>query len=179
MLNVCFIHDHFQMFRLLSCKVKEDRANMLLDDDVEMDQCPMAESLQEQLREFCAILVENLGSKSDEDQNSNSKRAAITGELEEEGSSWVDSLAHLVVSGRYFIIYLLLYIHISSVPPPPVVDDQSIYKKGTENFKKMIINTLKRWANESEIESNELVRGIFHLLLRQYAGVKGIFLQPA
>lgn len=31
---------------------------------------------------------------------------------------------------------------------------------------------LKRWANETAFESQELVRAIFQLLLRQYAGVK-------
>ena len=44
--------------------------------------------------------------------------------------------------------------------------------RGTENFRQLIIGMLKRWANESEIESNELIRAIFALLLRQYAGVK-------
>lgn len=38
----------------------------------------------------------------------------------------------------------------------------------------MIIRCLQQWANESQIESNELVRGIFNLLLRQYAGVKEV-----
>jgi hypothetical protein len=32
--------------------------------------------------------------------------------------------------------------------------------------------TLKRWAGETEMESNQLVRSIFALLLRQYAGVR-------
>lgn len=36
----------------------------------------------------------------------------------------------------------------------------------------MIIQTLKRWASESNIESNELIRRMFTLLLRQYTGVK-------
>lgn len=36
----------------------------------------------------------------------------------------------------------------------------------------MIVETLKRWAGESEIESNELIRKMFKLLLRQYTGVK-------
>ena len=36
----------------------------------------------------------------------------------------------------------------------------------------MIVETLKRWACEAEIESNELIRRMFKLLLRQYTGVK-------
>lgn len=38
----------------------------------------------------------------------------------------------------------------------------------------MIIHCLQKWANESHINSNELVCGIFKLLLRQYSGVKEV-----
>uniref|UniRef100_A0A915DIR8 B30.2/SPRY domain-containing protein n=1 Tax=Ditylenchus dipsaci TaxID=166011 RepID=A0A915DIR8_9BILA len=146
-----------QMFRLLSCKIKEDKTSMLLDDDVEIDQCPMSESLQDHLRDFCTTLVEKLGCRKGVEDSSNpleTKKVTIN-ELDEE-RSWVDSLAHLVVS----------------VPPPPVIDDFSVYRRGTENFRQMIVSTLRRWANETEIESNELVRGIFDLMLRQYAGIR-------
>lgn len=109
------------------------------------------------------MLVEKIGCNNDMVESSNQMEikgkqggAMAIRDLEEEPTSWVDSLAHLVVS----------------VPPPPVVDDGSTRRRGTENFKQMIVKTLRRWANESEIESNQLVRGIFNLMLRQYAGVK-------
>lgn len=38
-----------QMFRLLQCKTKEEKED-LLDDEVETDQCPMADTLQQNLR---------------------------------------------------------------------------------------------------------------------------------
>lgn len=38
----------------------------------------------------------------------------------------------------------------------------------------MIVLTLTKWANETHIESNELIRAIFNLLLRQYAGIKEV-----
>uniref|UniRef100_A0A915J8I0 Ryanodine receptor junctional solenoid domain-containing protein n=1 Tax=Romanomermis culicivorax TaxID=13658 RepID=A0A915J8I0_ROMCU len=41
-------------------------------------------------------------------------------------------------------------------------------------FRKMIISSLARWARESFIESTELVRSLFALLLRQYNGVSEI-----
>ncbi|VDN45321.1 unnamed protein product, partial [Gongylonema pulchrum] len=40
-----------QMFRLLKCKVVQDSSvGLILDDDVEYDNCPMDDTLQEQLR---------------------------------------------------------------------------------------------------------------------------------
>lgn len=143
-----------QMFRLLNCKIKET-GPMMLDDDVEYDQCPMSETLQDQLRDFCAMLVERIGNKKEDEINAN---AIATNELIEidEERSWVDNLAYLVVS----------------VPPAPAKIDTDSARHGTENFRQMIIDTLKRWAGESEIESNELIRKMFKLLLRQYSGVK-------
>lgn len=157
------------MFRLLSCKVKEDRANILMDEEVEDDQCPTSDALQEQLRDFCVLLVEKLLGKKEDDVLDTSLNAIK--ELEEE-KSWVDNLAQFVIS----------------VPPTPKDADYSINRNGTENFRlkllklkyynffrKMIISTLSKWANDSQIESNELIRSIFKLLLRQYAGVKEVF----
>ncbi|KHJ88239.1 hypothetical protein OESDEN_11971 [Oesophagostomum dentatum] len=102
-----------QMFRLLKCKVKEEEAT-ILDDDVEYDQCPMAENLQQQLRDFCALLVEKIGN---EDEVNDEERQDL---IETEDGSWVDSLARLVVA----------------VPPPPPPDEKVlITKKGTRNFR--------------------------------------------
>jgi hypothetical protein len=142
-----------QMFRLLNCKVKET-GPLMLDDDVEYDQCPMSESLQEQLRDFCSMLVERIGNKKDDEIETPNAKAELI-EIDDE-RSWVDSLAYLMVS----------------VPPAPAKIDTSSARHGTENFKQMIVDTLRRWAGESEIESNDLIRKIFKLLLRQYTGVK-------
>lgn len=38
-------------------------------------------------------------------------------------------------------------------------------------FREMIVHNLTKWAKESTIESTELVRSIFALLLRQYRGI--------
>lgn len=115
----------------------------------------MTETLQDQLRDFCSLLVESIGNKKEDEAE---QSAIATNELIEmdEERSWVDNLAYLVVS----------------VPPaPPKVDIDSA-RHGTNNFRQMIVDTLKRWAGESEIESNELIRKMFRLLLRQYTGVK-------
>ena len=161
-----------QMFRLLNCKTRE-LGRLMLDEDVEFDQCPLSETLQEQLREYCTILVERIGctqsgdggdggggsgSGGDGDSlSSATKRLALTsGGGDEEAQSWVDQLAHMVIK----------------VPPAPTAIDTSTLRRGTQNFKRMVVETLKRWASESEIESNELIRKMFKLLLRQYTGVK-------
>ncbi|GMS80971.1 hypothetical protein PENTCL1PPCAC_3146, partial [Pristionchus entomophagus] len=137
-----------QMFRLLQCKKKEEKET-LLDDDVEYDACPMHETLQENLRDFCKLLTQRIGCKDAEEE----EEEAVM-ELED-GSSWVDKLARLFVK-----------------VPPPIVEDDSLFAKGTENFRKMIIETLRKWATESFIESNDLIRKMFRLLLRQYSGVR-------
>ncbi|KAE9549703.1 hypothetical protein FO519_007091 [Halicephalobus sp. NKZ332] len=139
-----------QMFRLLNCKNKEEHSNDLLDEEVEYDQCPMSDNLQDQLRDFCSILVEKIGNQQEEEE----KTMEIV-DMEEE-NSWVDKLAHLVVS----------------VPPAPEKGELNYNHRGTENFNHMIIKTLTKWAGETEIESNELIRKMFKLLLRQYTGVK-------
>uniref|UniRef100_A0A914Z1U8 RIH domain-containing protein n=1 Tax=Panagrolaimus superbus TaxID=310955 RepID=A0A914Z1U8_9BILA len=146
-----------QMFRLLNCKTKEDRTNMLMDDDVEYDQCPMSESLQDQLRDYCGIIVEKLGCQSEPTAvDKVLPFDSLIGIDPEEEPSWVDNFARLVIS----------------MPPEPKKLDLSYNKKGTENFRVMIVQTLRRWACESMIQSNELIRKMFKLLLRQYTGVK-------
>ncbi|KAJ1347271.1 hypothetical protein KIN20_002292 [Parelaphostrongylus tenuis] len=139
-----------QMFRLLKCKVKEEKEDFL-EDEVEYDQCPMAENLQEQLRDYCALLVAKVGNERDyyDEESENLIKA-------EEGS-WVDALARLVVA----------------VPPPPSPNDKELnMRKGTRNFRDMIVNMLREWALGDFIESNELIRKMFNLLLRQYSGVR-------
>lgn len=107
------------MFRLLSCKIKEERANILLDEEVEDNQCPTSDTLQEQLRDFCAILVEKLMGKKESIEVDTPLNAIK--ELEEE-RSWVDHLAQ-------FMIY---------VPPTPTCTDYSMSRNGTENFRLII-----------------------------------------
>ncbi|VDN03294.1 unnamed protein product [Thelazia callipaeda] len=144
-----------QMFRLLKCKaVSDDSVGIILDDEVETDQCPMNENLQEQLREFCALLVRKIGCVKNEEENNKLAELIIM----EESSSWVDQLAQLVIH----------------VPPPPISDIDIVSQNGTDNFRQMICTMLKTWATSTTIESNDLIRKMFSLLLRQYTGVAEI-----
>lgn len=137
-----------------------DEASGFVQDSDEMeldqDQCPTSEHLQDQLRDFCAAVVTKLGIVASEKKPVAGGR--ISSEGEEEEWNWVDALAHLIIS----------------VPPAPKRYDDSLERRGSDNFRQMIVSTLKRWADEAEIESAELVRGMFHLLLRQYSGIKEV-----
>ncbi|CAD6199567.1 unnamed protein product [Caenorhabditis auriculariae] len=139
-----------QMFRLLMCKVKDERDPSFLEEDADIDQCPMNDSLQQQLRDFCDLLVAKIGNASAE---ASDDQLAL---IESEEGSWVDSLARIVVK----------------VPPPIQEEDVDVQRKGTENFRMMIVTMLRDWAQNAFIESNDLIRSMFELLLRQYSGVR-------
>ncbi|EJW81198.1 hypothetical protein WUBG_07893 [Wuchereria bancrofti] len=135
----------------MKCKaVPDDSIGIMLDDETEYDQCPMNETLQQQLREFCSLLVGRVGCAKNEERNKLSELVIL-----EEANSWVDQLAQLVIR----------------VPPPFTGEDKSMSHNGTESFRYMICTMLKSWATSSVIESNELIRKMFSLLLRQYTGV--------
>ncbi|VDM52160.1 unnamed protein product [Angiostrongylus costaricensis] len=102
-------------------------------------------------RDFCAMLVAKVGNEGDYDDEESQNL------IKAEEGSWVDALARLVVA----------------VPPPPPSNDKELnMKKGTRNFRDMIVNMLREWALGDFIESNELIRKMFNLLLRQYSGVR-------
>ncbi|CAI5451931.1 unnamed protein product [Caenorhabditis angaria] len=140
-----------QMFRLLMCKVKEERDPTMSEEDADVDQCPMADSLQQQLRDFCELLVGKIGNRREEDLEELSL-------IDTEEASWVDSLARIVVK----------------VPPPVEEEELEKQRKGTANFREMIVSMLRDWAQANFIESNDLIRSMFKLLLRQYSGVREI-----
>ena len=60
------------------------------------------------------------------------------------------------------------------VPPAPLAADDKANRRGLEAFRQMIIKNLAKWARENIIESQELVREMFALLLRQYNGVREV-----
>uniref|UniRef100_A0A8R1HP75 Ryanodine receptor n=2 Tax=Caenorhabditis japonica TaxID=281687 RepID=A0A8R1HP75_CAEJA len=141
-----------QMFRLLMCKVKEEKDPDFMEEDADVDQCPMAETLQQQLRDFCNLLVGKIGNAK---EDASEEQLAL---IESEEASWVDSFARLVVK----------------VPPPLEQEDGEMQRKGTQNFREMIVNMLRDWAQAEFIESKDLIRSMFKLLLRQYSGIREI-----
>ncbi|ULT90420.1 hypothetical protein L3Y34_008632 [Caenorhabditis briggsae] len=141
-----------QMFRLLMCKVKEERDPEFMEEDADVDQCPMAESLQQQLRDFCELLVGKIGNAK---EGESEDQLAL---IESEEGSWVDSFARIVVK----------------VPPPLEEEGMEMQKKGTQNFREIIVTMLREWAQADFIESKDLIRSMFKLLLRQYSGIREI-----
>lgn len=139
-----------QMYRLLQCKQKEEKED-LLEDEVENDQCPMADHLQQNLRDFCELLVQRIGNKGATEEEL--EQLAL---IETDDGSWVDTVARLLVK----------------VPPPLPSEEYAVQKKGTECFRSMIVFTLREWSQSDFIESQDLIRKMFHLLLRQYSGVR-------
>ncbi|PIC27807.1 hypothetical protein B9Z55_019948 [Caenorhabditis nigoni] len=141
-----------QMFRLLMCKVKEERDPEFMEEDADVDQCPMAESLQQQLRDFCELLVGKIGNAK---EGESEDQLAL---IESEEGSWVDSFARIVVK----------------VPPPLEEEGMEMQKKGTQNFREIIVTMLREWAQADFIENKDLIRSMFKLLLRQYSGIREI-----
>ena len=47
-------------------------------------------------------------------------------------------------------------------------EEEARIKTSEEKFRKVLVETIIRWGSESEIESTDLVREMFSLLLRQY-----------
>uniref|UniRef100_A0A0N5AR96 Ryanodine receptor n=1 Tax=Syphacia muris TaxID=451379 RepID=A0A0N5AR96_9BILA len=138
-----------QMFRLLKCRAVDVNDSILIDDDVEYDQCPMAEELQENLREFCQLLVDKLGCNKEKEEEI-ADLVCI-----EDDNSWLDMIAQFVIK----------------VPPAPALEDDKCLHNGSENFRNMITTMLRNWALSSTIESHELIRKMFGLVLRQFSGI--------
>ncbi|PIO53748.1 hypothetical protein TELCIR_24905, partial [Teladorsagia circumcincta] len=63
---------------------EKEEKEVLLEDEVEYDQCPMAEHLQEQLRDYCAILVEKIGNSDEPNEEER-----IQSLIETDEGSWV------------------------------------------------------------------------------------------
>lgn len=53
----------------------------------------------------------------------------------------------------------------------PKIPEEPEKKSPEEMFRKVLISTIVRWAEESQIETSKLVREMFSLLVRQYDSV--------
>ena len=77
----------------------------------------------------------------------------------EDDTSWVDKLATTIVI----------------VPPAATAVDGPAAHNGAEKYRRMIINSVKRWTCDNFVESSDLIRDMFALLLRQYNGVTEVW----
>ncbi len=90
---------------LLNFKNQDDA---VLDEEGEVEQCPMKESLQYQLRDFHKQMIKKVGCQPPEDAEDSLEL------MMEDDGSWVDKLAGFVVH----------------VPPAPPVPDESASRRG-------------------------------------------------
>jgi hypothetical protein len=65
---------------------------------------------------------------------------------------------------------------IVKVPPARMAADGPAAHNGGEKYRRMIITSVKRWTCEMFVESPDLIRDMFALLLRQYNGVTEVFI---
>ncbi|XP_073986803.1 ryanodine receptor isoform X3 [Rhodnius prolixus] len=71
-------------------------------------------------------------------------------------------------------IFKKLYNFINAVKEleePPKEEEEPVKKTPEEIFRKILISTIVRWAEESQIETPKLVREMFSLLVRQYDSI--------
>lgn len=73
------------MLRLLNFKNKDEAP---LDEEGEVEECPMSEHLQEVLLNFHEIMIKNVGCKSEE--------AKVAEQVRDE-ATWLDKLASMLV----------------------------------------------------------------------------------
>ncbi|XP_041866038.1 ryanodine receptor 2 isoform X2 [Melanotaenia boesemani] len=128
----------------------QEQINMLLDfrDDEQEENCPCPVEIQQLLQDFHHILNTHCGiklasKKVDEDNTEMSLKDQLLG----------------------------LVTRVCGLKKTPVETECSSH--ASKSLKKLISDTMVRWAQESEVEDPELVRAIFSLLHRQYQGLGG------
>ncbi|KAK3867881.1 hypothetical protein Pcinc_026695, partial [Petrolisthes cinctipes] len=120
--------------------------------DEELEETPCGEDLRNQLLDFHGKLM---------------TKAQIPGGGEEEAE--VEEAPPPESKGMMSKIVAVIGGHkeevVEEAPPEPVILDAA------DKFKKVLVDTIVRWASESFIETPVLVREMFSLLLRQYNSV--------
>ncbi|XP_035212318.1 ryanodine receptor-like isoform X2 [Stegodyphus dumicola] len=141
--------------REFRCSPKEQMRAILcfknLEED-QVDQCSCGEELRETLLNFHEELVGRIkGVCSSEDKEESDEKA------EEPSKPWTQRILNIVKMVK--------------------AADQEAEKPEKEGprpeelFQKKIVITVVKWAEETEIENRELVRQMFHLLLRAFNGI--------
>ncbi|XP_051816036.1 ryanodine receptor 2 [Acanthochromis polyacanthus] len=129
----------------------QEQINMLLSfrEDEQQDDCPCPVEIQELLLDFHHLLNTHCGFELDSDPE----------DEEDAEMSVKDRLLSLVAR----------IIGLNKTP----VEKEDCRSNSQKSLKKLISETMVRWAQESEMEDPELVRASFSLLHRQYQGLGG------
>ncbi|KAM9364976.1 ryanodine receptor 2 [Pholidichthys leucotaenia] len=129
----------------------QEQINLLLSfrEDEEQKNCPCPVEIQHLLHEFHHLLNTHCGIQLD-------------GESEDEED------AEMSLKDR---LQSLVARVIGLNKTPKEIEDSELHKP--KSLKKLISETMVRWAQDCEIEDPELIRTIFSLLYRQYQGLGG------
>lgn len=146
--------------REFRCAPKEQMRMILgfknLEDD-QAENCPTGEDLRTALNEFHGDLM---GRAKVILEGCAEEEATTDNKTSEEGKfSWSKKIFGLVKVGK------------ASIEGPVSPNDQENDNRQEEIFIHKVVDTVKHWSQESEIEDRELIRQLFYLLLRSYDGV--------
>ncbi|XP_069548702.1 ryanodine receptor 2 [Brachyistius frenatus] len=131
----------------------QEQINMLLSfrEDEQHENCPCPVEIQHLLQDFHHLLNTHCGIEVDSDSE----------DEEDAEMSVKDRLVSLVAR----------VIGLNKTP-------KEMEAWRSQSLKKLISETMVRWAQESEMEDAELVRAVFSLLHRQYQGLGGQMEEP-
>ena len=147
----------------------------LEDDDVE--NCPCGIELREKLNAFHSKLMSQVSLTAlqepleSEDEETSDKPSECT-------SNWLRyqpvlnkiSTCIFNVSATMKKLYSLIHA-VKELEETPEPTEEPQKKSPEAIFRKVLISTIVRWAEESQIETSKLVREMFSLLVRQYDSV--------
>ncbi|XP_060521135.1 ryanodine receptor isoform X2 [Cylas formicarius] len=139
-----------EQMNAILCKFKTEGFKNL--EEEEKENCPLGDDLCERMNNFHDQLMSHVSLQAlqapEEDENSDG--AAKTGPLKK------------------------LYNFINAVKEleeEPKAEQEPEKKTPEEVFRKVLISTIVRWAEEAQIETSKLVQEMFSLLVRQYDSV--------
>ncbi|KAM7408499.1 hypothetical protein PAMA_002295 [Pampus argenteus] len=134
----------------------QEQINMLLGfrEDTQQETCPCPVEIQQPLQDFHHLLNTHCGIALDSDSE----------DEEDAKKSVKDRLLGLVAR----------VLGLKMTP----IEVEECRLQSHKSLKKLISETMMRWAQETEMEDPELVRAIFSLLHRQYQGLGGQMAAP-
>ncbi|KAH9493479.1 Ryanodine receptor 2 [Dermatophagoides farinae] len=123
-------------------------------DEENQELCPTRDELKEFLNNFHEKIMHKINVVRHEDDSDSDSGIGDVGS----SRSWSSKLFNLVNNVKSFGQKLEMFVEKAKEPPEDVLV-------------KKIVTTIISWAEETELERNELIRQMFYLLLRCYNGI--------
>ncbi|XP_029031557.1 ryanodine receptor 2 isoform X4 [Betta splendens] len=134
----------------------EEQMKMLLSfrKGEQQENCSCPVEIQQLLQDFHQLLSTHCGIELDTDSDDEEN-------AEMSVRDWLFSLVPKIIGAR-----------------KTAIEAGKCMLQSAQSLKKLISETMVRWAQESEMEDPELVRAVFNLLHRQYEGLDGQMARP-